>query len=162
MKHVLFIDARNSARSPMAVAWFNHIAKSGFDAFSCGTMPSAKVDSMAVKVMHEVGLNLRKHTPKAVDQLTITNADIIVIMGPDVHPHAFAPKEVWDFRDPTGQPLDDYRQLREAIRARVQILVEELERIDHQKHDWDTELGKRTLQHMAHHEASNMILLMCR
>lgn len=128
MKRILFIDVRNSARSPMAVAWFNALCKSGHQAFSCGTMPADRTDPMAVKVMREAGLSIRNHSPKSVNQQAVSDADLIVIMGADVFPKAFSPQHIWKLKDPVGQPLERYRELRDVIRDQVQILIEEIER----------------------------------
>ena len=132
MKRVLFIDARNSARSPMAVAWFKALCKNGDHASSCGTMPARQVDPTAVKVMREVGLNIRNHAPKAVNQQLVTDADVVVLLGSDVFPQAFSPRYIWKFQDPTGQSIENYRGLRDAIRDAVQALVKEIMEQDHQ------------------------------
>ena len=47
MKRVLFIDVRNTARSPMAEAWFNSLALGWGRASSCGTMPAQLFDMPA-------------------------------------------------------------------------------------------------------------------
>ncbi len=137
MKRVLFIDARNTARSPMAEALFNHLAGSSMRADSCGAMPSQKVDPLAVQVMKEIGVDIRGYTPRRVSQQSLADADIVVLMGKDVYPAAFAPHAVWNFRDPTGQPLASYRELRDAIRLNVLKLIAEIRRtsLDTQKTD---------------------------
>ena len=57
MNRVLFIDIRNSIRSPMAEAWFNHLAGNCGGAASCGTMPGAQVRIRAqLQVLGEAGL----------------------------------------------------------------------------------------------------------
>ena len=128
MIHVLFIDARNTARSPMAEALFNHLADDSKRAFSCGTMSNGKVDPIAVKVMKEIGVDLRHHAPRPVTQQILANADVVVLMGKDVYPRAFSPRAVWDFRDPTGQSIPSYRELRDAIRLNVLKLIAEIRR----------------------------------
>lgn len=128
MKRVLFLDARNSVRSPMAEAWFNHLAGGWARAYSRGTMPSFKIDPLAVKVMKEAGVSLTSYVPRIVNQQSITQADVVILMGKDVSPRAFSPKVVWSFQDPTGEPISHYRQLRDAIRLNVLKLIVEMHR----------------------------------
>lgn len=105
------------------------------------TMPAPQVDPLAVKVMKEAGLNLRKHTPQAVNQQIVGDADLVVIMGPDVFPKAFAPRYVWDLRDPSGQPVEEYRKLRDAIRANMQNLIYDLELEGKNRHELELKLA---------------------
>lgn len=126
MKRVVFVDVRNTARSPMAEAWFNQLAFGWGRASSCGTMPASHFDMLAVQVMAEVGSPIRPHLPKAVAQQTLARADLIVMMGRDVPARAFPNAVVWNFPDPTGHELSVYRQLRDDIYAHVQALITEL------------------------------------
>jgi protein-tyrosine-phosphatase len=127
MKRVLFIDIRNSVRSVMAEAWFNRLADGCGVAASCGTMPASGMDQRTVQVMREAGINLRGRIPLRVDQATLTRAHLVVLMGPDIHPEAFAPTYVWDFQDLTGCPVEDVRRLSDQIRLRVQKLIAEIQ-----------------------------------
>lgn len=138
MKRILFIDLRNSARSQMAEAWFNQFASGWAKAQSCGTMPAVLLDPQTVRVMQETGIEMRNATCKPVNTILLAQADIIVLMGKDVHPGAFQPDYIWDFQDPTGKDLDHYRIQRDAIRMRVQELIVELQRqhFDAARADW--------------------------
>ncbi len=127
MKRVLFIDLRNTCRSQMAQSWFNQFAEGWGQAESCGTMPSAQIDPFAVAAMAEAGIDIRQYKPKAVNQRLLARADLVIIMGPDVHPYAFNPTHVWDFLDPTGDSIVHYRIQRDAIRQRVQELAMEIQ-----------------------------------
>ncbi len=122
----------------MAVAWFNALCQNGYQAFSCGTMPADRIDPMAVKVMREVGLSIRHHSPQSVNQQAVSNADLIVIMGSDIFPKAFSPQYIWKLKDPVGQPIEQYRQLRDAIRVQVQALIEEIEQRNVQSQSLDS------------------------
>jgi len=126
MKHVLFIDTRNVTRSQIAEAWFNHIAGEWAHADSCGTMPAHAVDPRARQVMLEVGLDIRSHSPKFVNQQMLAQAGIVVLMGKDVQPHVFKPDHVWDLKDPAGESLDAVRVLRDEIWTRVLELIAEI------------------------------------
>lgn len=126
MKRVLFVDVRNTARSPIAEAWFNQIAYGWGRATSCGTMPASLFDMLAVQVMAEVGAPIRPNLPRAVSQQLLARADFVVIMGRDVPARAFPNAAVWNFPDPTGEQLSSYRQLRDDIFVQIRALSYEL------------------------------------
>jgi arsenate reductase len=46
--------------------------------FSAGTEPAEKVNATAVKVMHEVGIDISKHTPKHVEQYLNESWDYVI------------------------------------------------------------------------------------
>ncbi len=141
MIRVLFIDARNTARSPMAEALFNHLTGESMRAYSCGTMSNGKVDPIAVKVLKEIGVDLRHHVPRPVTQQILADADVVVLMGKDVYPRAFSPRAVWDFRDPTGQSISSYRELRDGIRLNVLKLIAEIRRTASESREVDQHIA---------------------
>jgi arsenate reductase len=138
MKRILFVDLRNTARSQMAEAWFNQFACDWAKAFSCGTMPAAMMDLQTVQVMSEAGIDIRGAMPKPVHNALLAQADIVVMMGRDVHPGAFTPDYIWDFSDPTGKEMVHYRIQRDAICRQVQELIVDLRRVrfDLTQTDW--------------------------
>jgi arsenate reductase len=127
MKRVLFIDVRNATRSQIAEAWFNHLARGWGQAQSCGTMPANAIDPRAVLAMSEVGVDIRRRAPKPISQQLLGQARIVVLMGKDIHPRAFSPTYVWNFKDLTGKPMEEMRWLRDQIREHVQELIEEMQ-----------------------------------
>jgi len=126
MRRIVFIDTRNATRSQIAEAWFNRLGEDCGQASSCGTMPANVIDPRALQVLREVGLTPTQRYPKAVNQQLLANADIVVLMGKDVQPHAFKPTYVWDFNDLNAHPIEAVRELRDQIRRRVAELVAEL------------------------------------
>ncbi len=122
MKHVLFIDVRNTARSRMAEAWFNRSAAGWGKAESCGTMPAREGDPLVRQVMDEVGVRLSNRTPRPLRQQLLAHADLIVILGKELNAQAFGRARVWDLPDPTGYPLAHYRLVRDAIGRQVEEL----------------------------------------
>jgi arsenate reductase len=56
-QRVLFICTHNSARSQMAEALLRHLAADRFDVFSAGTK-ATEVRPLAIKVMHELGIDI--------------------------------------------------------------------------------------------------------
>ncbi len=127
MKHVLFIDTRNATRSQIAEAWFNHLANGYAEARSCGTMPAARVGGRAIQVMREVQIELGHKRPRPISQQLMNWADVIVLIGTGIFPHAFAPTRVWKLDDPTEKSIDEVRVLRDEIRASVENLLIDLQ-----------------------------------
>ena len=132
MKRVLFIDARNTARSRMAEVWFNRLAAGWGTAESCGTMPAKESDPYVAQVMREVGVDVPNRAPKAVKQELLSRADVVVILGQELSPQAFAPARLWDLPDPAGYSLAHYRLVRDAIFWSIEQLVLEIRTGDNQ------------------------------
>jgi protein-tyrosine-phosphatase len=130
MKRVLFIDVRNTIRSQIAEALFNYFADGSAQARSCGTMPALRVSQRAIQAMAELDIDISRKFPKAVTQLMLVQADIIVLIGKGIYPRAFGPTLIWDFDDATGKPLDEVRELRNQICQRVLALLDEIHRTD--------------------------------
>jgi arsenate reductase len=148
MKQVLFIDLRNTVRSQIAEGWFNQFADGWAQARSCGTMPAEYIDPIAVQVMAEAGVSICRQAPKSVNQEMLSRADLVVIMGPDVYPRAFAPNRIWDFLDPTGRSIAHYRVQRDAIRLRVQEFIAEIQRDRSEAKDADPQIATALQQQM--------------
>ncbi|MEM3421453.1 MAG: arsenate reductase ArsC [Candidatus Hadarchaeum sp.] len=130
MKKVLFVCVENSARSQMAEAFFNKMAKSA-RAESAGTKPAAAVNPMAVEVMREVGIDISAAKPKMITREMLEAADRVITMGcisGELCPATLVPTEDWGIEDPAGKSIEKFREIRELIRIRVEKLVEEMER----------------------------------
>jgi arsenate reductase len=74
---VLFICTGNSCRSQMAEGWTRHLKGDTIDAYSAGLLPGS-VNTRAIKVMKEVGVDISKQTSKHIDELTDLNFDYVV------------------------------------------------------------------------------------
>ncbi len=159
MERVLFVDVRNTVRGPMAEAWFNHLARDGSFAYSCGTMPASVSDPLTIQVMKEVGLELTQHVPRRVNQQAMRDADMVILVGREVYPQAFAARYVWDLSDPSEPSLDEYRKLRDALYTHVQSLVEKIEPLSRSAREWDQEYSRRLRRQADHDRPSNMLLL---
>lgn len=128
MKRVLFVCGENSARSQMAEAYFNHMAR-GWRAESAGTMPGSRVNPYAVAAMAEEGLDLSGASPKPLDLSRLEGFDRIISFGcivKSVFP-ARDRLEEWPLQDPGKGGLDLMREVRDEIKERVSALVRELE-----------------------------------
>ncbi|WP_088862520.1 arsenate reductase ArsC [Thermococcus celer] len=128
-KPILFVCVKNSARSQMAEAFFNHFNDDPrFKAMSAGTEPAETIDPLAKAVMEEIGISLDGQRPKLYTREMADEAYIVITMGClDKCPYA-PPEKTWDWGldDPYGKPIEKYREVRDEIRRRVLKLIEDL------------------------------------
>ena len=128
MKRVLFVCVHNAGRSQMAEAFLRHLAGGRAEARSAGTEPGARVNPVAARVMAERGISLAAHAPKLLTQDLADWADRVVTMGcgiDDSCPIVRQPVEDWGIPDPSGQPPDVVRGIRDQIEERVNLLLRE-------------------------------------
>lgn len=127
MKTVLFACVHNAGRSQMAAAWFNQRADPlKARAISAGTEPGTGVHPEVVAAMREVGVDLSAAgTTKLTDDIA-RRAQLVVTMGcGDECPVVpGAARDDWPFDDPKDKPIEQVRAIRDAIRERVDALVE--------------------------------------
>jgi arsenate reductase (thioredoxin) len=124
---VIFACVHNAGRSQMAAAWFNHLADpSRAQAISAGTEPGERVHPVVVDAMREVGIDLSGARPQRLTDDLARGATMLVTMGcGEACPHVPGVKrDDWPLPDPKGRPIDEVRQIRDDIRARVAALIE--------------------------------------
>ena len=112
----------------MAEAFFNRLASGKANAISAGTKPATRVDPVVIEVMREVVIDISGNMPKALTAEMIEQADKIISMGCGVEgicPATFTDTEDWGLEDPKGKPIEKIREIRDSIRDKVAILVEE-------------------------------------
>ena len=128
MKRVLFVCVENACRSQMAEALFNKLANGKAIATSAGTKPSKRVDSKAVAVMQEVGIDISRQKPKLLTADMVKEADKVVTMGcgANVCPVLPVETEEWQIEDPSEKSIEKFREIREEIKRRVERLITEL------------------------------------
>lgn len=74
---ILVLCTGNSCRSQMAEGFLRSFDAS-LDVYSAGTHPASAVHPYAVAVMQEVGIDLRGHHPKSVDQFLRESFDYVI------------------------------------------------------------------------------------
>ena len=74
---VLILCTGNSCRSQMAHGFIQSFAPS-WTVASAGTEPSGKVNDKAIEVMHEVGIDISKHTSDSVDKYLNSEWDYVI------------------------------------------------------------------------------------
>ena len=118
----------------MAEGFFNRGAyrrKLDMRACSAGLNPAIHLDSTVCQVMDEAKSSLDYHIPKSLSQPMMKSAQVIVTIGCRVDaarsPHISARVEEWCIDDPSGQPIEKVREIRDQTKARVEKLLVELE-----------------------------------
>lgn len=126
-KTVLFVCVQNAGRSQMAEGFFKKHTPKGYEALSAGTVPTSQINSIAVEVMKEVGIDISKQKPKDLTEEMIRNATTIINMGcmdNKFCPALFVPKVVdWGIEDPKDKSIEKVREIRDEIERRVLEII---------------------------------------
>ncbi|MFH0769445.1 MAG: arsenate reductase ArsC [Chloroflexota bacterium] len=128
-KRILFVCVHNAGRSQMAEAFFNQIAQGKAKGFSAGTQAADSVNPVVVEAMREVGIDISHQKPKPLTLEMLEGVDRVITMSCGVEgvcPASFVPTEDWQLDDPKGKPLEQVRQIRDEVKARVEKLIKEL------------------------------------
>lgn len=125
---VLFLCVHNAGRSQMAAAWLRHLAGDTIDVFSGGTDPGLETNQNAVAAMAESGIDISDEHPQPWTDEIARAVDVIVSMGCGDACPIFPGKryEDWDLADPSNQPIEVVREIRDDIRDRVEELMASL------------------------------------
>jgi arsenate reductase (thioredoxin) len=97
---------------------------------SAGSEPATAVQPDTIVVMREVGIDIAKARPKGFKDLPDLKYDYLVTMGCDVDcPFLPGTKVVqWEIPDPSGHGVEEFRRVRDIIRAEVTRLLSDLRR----------------------------------
>lgn len=128
-KTVGFICVHNSCRSQMAEGWAKKLGSEVLEAYSAGTEDYPEVKPLAVEVMEEAGVDMSSHRPKLLSDIPST-LDILITMGCNVE-CPFVPckhREDWGLTDPSGGPIENYRETRDLIQRKVEDLIDRVKR----------------------------------
>ncbi|MEX5634190.1 arsenate reductase ArsC [Parafrankia sp. FMc2] len=125
---VLFVCVHNAGRSQMAAGFLTHLAAGRVVVRSAGSMPAEKVNPVAVAAMAEVGIDITTAVPKILTADAVETSTVVITMGcGDACPVFPGIRyQDWNLDDPAGQGIDAVRPIRDAIRARVEKLLDEL------------------------------------
>jgi arsenate reductase len=129
-RRVLFLCVHNSARSQLAEGLARARAPRDVIVWSAGTEPSG-VNPWAVKVMEEMGVDIRNQTSKRLEDVPWREADTVVTLcaeGADACPTV--PGNVrrlhWPLADPAAAAEPDrlqaFRETRDEIARRLEDL----------------------------------------
>lgn len=125
---VLFVCVHNAGRSQMAAGYLDHMAGDRVNILSAGSEPADAINSAAIEVMLEEGIDLTQSQPKQLTSEQVEQADVVVTMGCGDTCPIYPGKryEDWTLDDPAGQDIDAVRKIRDEIRSRIENLVREL------------------------------------
>ena len=125
---VLFVCVHNAGRSQMAAGFLRDIAGDRIEVRSAGSMPADQINPTAVEAMSELGIDITAEQPKVLTTEAVQASDVVITMGCGDACPFFPGKryEDWKLDDPAGQGIDAVRPIRDAIRARVRVLLDEL------------------------------------
>ena len=128
VKRVLFVCVENSNRSQMAEAFARIIGGAAVEAYSAGSRPSGKVNPKAVDAMLELEYDLSAHSSESLDKLPEIEFDFVATMGcGDSCPMVQAKQRAdWSIPDPKDLPPDEFRAVRDLIRDKVSVILNEL------------------------------------
>jgi arsenate reductase len=136
---ILFLCTGNSCRSQMAEAWTRTLKGDVIDAYSAGTEPKG-VDSLAVKAMAEVNIDISSYRSKSTTEFMDLKFDYVITLCDNAQKACpFFPAKTrvlhHGFEDPPAlaaearseeEAMLHYRRIRDEIRAYVETLPESL------------------------------------
>ncbi|MGB9702800.1 MAG: arsenate reductase ArsC [Candidatus Kapaibacteriota bacterium] len=126
MKQILILCTGNTCRSQMAQGFLASLYNN-IQVLSAGTVPGSNVNSNAIKVMNEIGIDISNNYPKSVDNYLDQSFDFVITVcdGAKEACPAFVGKVDTrlhiGFEDPadaTGTPeevLNVFRKVRDEI-----------------------------------------------
>ena len=137
-QRVLFLCTHNSARSQMAEGLLRALGGDRFEVFSAGT-EATSVRPLAIRAMAEVGVDISSQQSKTLGRYLAESFDQVITVCDQANetcPVFFGAKQRrhWSLPDPShatgteGEQLAVYRQVRDAIRARIETELLETDR----------------------------------
>ena len=126
MTRILFVCVENSCRSQMAEGFARRLGEGRIEAYSAGSKATGSVNSEAVVVMKEVGIDISGQSSKGFTDLPVAEFDYVVTMGcQDICPFFPAKAELaWQIDDPKGGDRQLFRRVRGEIEQQVARLIE--------------------------------------
>jgi protein-tyrosine-phosphatase len=125
---VLYVCIHNAGRSQMAAAYTRHLSGGAVDVLSAGSEPADHVNPSAVAAMAEEGIDITTESPKILTTDAVRASDVVITMGCGDTCPIFPGKryEDWALEDPAGKGVESVRPIRDEIKARVLVLLDEL------------------------------------
>jgi arsenate reductase len=139
MLKILFLCSGNSCRSQMAEGWTRDLKPGLFEPYSAGLEPH-RLNSDAVRVMAEAGIDISGQRSKVVGELRNTDFDVVVTLSDRVrrscprfwkraktiHKTIESPPRLAADAVTEEERLSPYRQARDQIRLFVESLPADL------------------------------------
>ncbi|MBN9199876.1 MAG: protein tyrosine phosphatase [Microbacterium sp. SCN 70-18] len=118
---VLFICQHNAGRSQLGAALLELDGGERFTAASAGLSPADEVNPAVAASLRELDVDITARTPRAVTAADLDDADLVVLMKPELRLPAPVRGELleWSFPNPESWDAEAVRPLRDAVRARI-------------------------------------------
>lgn len=124
---ILFLCVDNSARSQMAEGLARAILPASVEVASAGLEPG-RLNSMAVEALSERGIDISRHDPKSIVNVSTETADLVVVLcSEDVCPFlsGLAKRLHWPIADPAALgDIAAFRSARDQIKGRIEVLAQ--------------------------------------
>lgn len=129
-RHFLFLCVANSARSQLAEGVARALAPAGVTISSAGSRPS-QVNPLAIRVLAEVGIDIRGQRSKSVDDIPPEGVEAVITLCAEEDCPVFLGRAHhfhWPLPDPGGagtteaEQLEAFRGLRDELRRRLSIV----------------------------------------
>ena len=131
LSSILFVCSLNSIRSPMAEGLMKKYCGDAVYVQSCG-LNKGELNEMMVSIMAEVGIDMRRHVARTIEDLTDKNYDLVIAFSDNIGAAMevfFADSttkiKVWPTPDPTAGALDarammdNFRSVRASIENKI-------------------------------------------
>lgn len=139
---VLFLCTGNSCRSQMAEGWARYLKSNIIDPYSAG-IETHGLNSHAVKVMAEVGVDISFHRSKHINELMHIDFDYVITVCDNASEHCPVfpgkakiihvgfddPPKLAQDAETEEDSLGHYRRVRDEIKAFVEKLPESLNKL---------------------------------
>lgn len=125
-KKVLFVCIRNTARSVIAEAIFNSLAKN-YKAESAGVEIAEKIDEKVKEILEMRGLRA-KDKPRSLKDVNLGDYDLVITVCEESSCIALPHRRLvrWHIEDPVGKSDEVYERVFMEIEERVKGLLREL------------------------------------
>jgi len=131
-RSVLFVCTRNACRSPIAHALANEHFRRRVFIDSVGLNPGT-LDGFSVAAMSELRLDISGHEPKSIDDVDLSDFDILITLTPESREELLArigDSDITIYHWPTFDPsstkgnreqiLETYRHVREELQQQLE------------------------------------------
>ena len=129
MTNVLFVCIGNQGRSVLAERLFREAADGRHEARSAGAAPGTATHPEVLAALAEIGVDASDHVPTKLDDELLAWADVVVAACDGACP--VTPGKVrqdWHLPDPMARPIAEVRTIRDDVKRRVGVLLDELDR----------------------------------
>ena len=128
-KEILFVCTHGAARSPIATAYFNKLAKEqglNYNAVFRGTEPDKVLTKETINGLNKDGFDIRDWKPRKVSGQDIEKAYKIITFDCSLPTNVAAAENKYQWNG-TPSISKDYEKARSAIKEKVEQLVVSLE-----------------------------------